>query len=1120
LRTDFSTGEAARLVVFPTEDGGRLAWRVLVDGEEDLAYESTIDAASGAVLQRQSITEFAGMGLVHDHFPGAAKGGTAQAKSLTPDATWLDDSAGNTRLAGNNVHAYPDEDNDNLPDREIGESTPGGGDWLYPLSTDFPGAGPCPPAGCTWNSDVPATREVNRASATVSLFYLSNKFHDHLLKPPISFDEASGNFERVNASGSGAGGDAVLAESNDGRRLNNASFGTPSDGFPGRMQVHLFTYRDTNAAHDPAIIYHEYTHGLSNRLVTSPGGNSGLISFQARGMGEGWSDFYAVDFLESEGYMTDTDADAELKMGEYVYMDGGIRSKPMDCPVGTLHTSCDEGYTWLKKGGYTFGDLYSLLSGGAGDNVHAVGELWSQTLWDLRRLVGSQDALALVTGGMRLSPDDPDMLQMRDAILQQALVMGRGLHRAVWKVFAGRGMGHSASTPGSWSGESKEAFDLPPVTPMHKSTQISDPFPTGDNDGIVESGEVVEIRETLTNVHANPLTNVSGTLTSSADDFQVQAGTAVWPTIAADADAVSEAPFKVAIAPDADCGPSSALSLGVSSDQGNVAIPVPVTVGRPRVTQSADVPKDIPNYEYVGSELTLPAGEPLTDLDVTIGRIRHSFVGDLIVKLTHDEDGNGPKAPVTVTLVDQPGYPRWQYGTMGSDFIETVFDDEAALPVEDERPPFTGRYKPVDPLSAFDGMDPGGVWRLSVSDQMAGYSGSLLSWGLTQPNHCDVTIPSATTQPTTRFDHASALVGGTVDAGGAPTEWRVAYGPTADYGSVTSAQPAGSARGARAVSTALTGLEPLTTYHYRVEVLRDGAVANVGEDRTFTTPDVPPPAAPALTDVDPDSPANENLPRVKGTAPGAATVALYTTPDCEGSAAARGSADELASSGISVPVVDGSTTTFRATASDAEGRTSACSTSTLTYAEDSTAPGAPALSATEPLSPANHNAPRVEGTAEAGSTVKVYAGDCTGAPLAQAPAAALASGVPLALPDDSTTRLRGTATDSAGNVSPCSAALSYVEDSTAPAAPAIQTSDPVSPANSNSPRLKGTAEPGSIVRLFAAADCAGSAAVEGSAAAFGGSGLSVSVPDDSTTSFRATATDAARNTSACSSPFD
>nr|MDQ3936296.1 hypothetical protein [Actinomycetota bacterium] len=50
LRTDFSTGEAARLVVFPTEDGGRLAWRVLVDGEEDLAYESTIDAASGAVL--------------------------------------------------------------------------------------------------------------------------------------------------------------------------------------------------------------------------------------------------------------------------------------------------------------------------------------------------------------------------------------------------------------------------------------------------------------------------------------------------------------------------------------------------------------------------------------------------------------------------------------------------------------------------------------------------------------------------------------------------------------------------------------------------------------------------------------------------------------------------------------------------------------------------------------------------------------------------------------------------------------------------------------------------------------------------------------------------------------
>ncbi|HMJ97009.1 MAG TPA: hypothetical protein VK486_14225, partial [Thermoleophilaceae bacterium] len=87
---------------------------------------------------------------------------------------------------------------------------------------------------------------------------------------------------------------------------------------------------------------------------------------------------------------------------------------------------------------------------------------------------------------------------------------------------------------------------------------------------------------------------------------------------------------------------------------------------------------------------------------------------------------------------------------------------------------------------------------------------------------------------------------------------------------------------------------------------------------------------PTLTGIDPDSLADDNAPKVQGTAPPGATVALYTTADCSGSPAGIGSAADFASSGITASVPDGSTTHFHATATIGTD-TSACSTSELTY---------------------------------------------------------------------------------------------------------------------------------------------------------------------------------------------
>lgn len=96
------------------------------------------------------------------------------------------------------------------------------------------------------------------------------------------------------------------------------------------------------------------------------------------------------------------------------------------------------------------------------------------------------------------------------------------------------------------------------------------------------------------------------------------------------------------------------------------------------------------------------------------------------------------------------------------------------------------------------------------------------------------------------------------------------------------------------------------------------------------------------------------------------------------------------------------------------------------------------------------------------------------------------------------------------------AAYVYVEDASAPVAPALSGASPASPSNVNARTISGSAEAGSYVRLYGAAGCIGPVLAEGSAAQLASPGLALTVGDNSTTSLYATATDVAGNVSACS----
>ena len=315
-------------------------------------------------------------------------------------------------------------------------------------------------------------------AGVVQLFYWNNWMHDQLYA--LGFTEAAGNFQSNNFGRGGLGDDAVLADAQDGDGWNNANFSSPPDGLPGRMQMYLWTgptpFRDGDL--DAEVVLHEYTHGLSNRRV---GGGVGISALQSAGMGEGWSDFYALSLLSEAG----DDVNGVYACGAYASYLGeagylqnyyfGVRRYPYTTDLGknplTLKDIDPAQADYCSSSAPYNAALFGTCSTDSADEVHSQGEVWCVTLWEVRAnlinrygwATGNHLALQLVTDGMALSPANPTFVQARDAILQADWVDNGGADRnELWAGFARRGLGLSATVPDSSTTAGViEAFDVP-----------------------------------------------------------------------------------------------------------------------------------------------------------------------------------------------------------------------------------------------------------------------------------------------------------------------------------------------------------------------------------------------------------------------------------------------------------------------------------------------------------------------------------------------------------------------------------------------------------------------------------------------------------------------------------
>ncbi|MEO7098199.1 MAG: M36 family metallopeptidase [Luteolibacter sp.] len=461
-----------------TQDSAELAWDVTIMSTRlGEMFRVLVDVENGEVLTRHSLTDYISNATYRVYArnsnkqpydsptpfsPGHATPLTSQpaevaSELVTIDALdttaspngWIND--GLTETLGNNVDAHTDFD-------------------ATPNSPDLPR-----PTSATRNFDFPvnfaAAPNAYKNAAVTNLFYLSNWIHDRMYE--LGFTESAGNFQNNNFGRGGSGNDALQADAQDGSGTNNANFSTPSDGSPGRMQMYIFTgpMPDVDGDLDSEIVIHEYTHGLSNRLV---GGGVGISANQTQGMGEGWSDFYAMSLLSESG----DNVNGNYAAGGYATRQFSSLTQNYYYGIRRYPYSTD-----LTKNPLTFKDIdpsqasshpgipRSPIIGNTANEVHNEGEVWCVILWDLRAnlitqrgyAVGNQMALQLVTDAMKLCPTNPNFLQSRDAIIQADLVDNAGANSdSIWAAFAKRGLGAGATSPSSSSSIGVvESYNIP-----------------------------------------------------------------------------------------------------------------------------------------------------------------------------------------------------------------------------------------------------------------------------------------------------------------------------------------------------------------------------------------------------------------------------------------------------------------------------------------------------------------------------------------------------------------------------------------------------------------------------------------------------------------------------------
>jgi subtilisin-like proprotein convertase family protein len=442
----------------------------------------------------------------------------------------------------------------------------------------------------------------------------------------------------------------------------------------------------------------------------------------SRGMGEGWSDFYAKAIMAKAS----DDVNGIYPAGPWVtlnFVPGftdnyyyGIRRFPYAVMSnlganGRPHNpltfaDIDPTQIDLSDGAYPRGPAGSQQA----FEVHASGEVWAMALFEMRaRLIqrlgfdaGNQRALQLVTDAMKLDPVNPTFLQGRDSILAADCGSYGGADELdIWSGFAVRGMGYSARAVGATSSGVTEAFDVPNLV-IGTATVSGGSCST--NDGVADPGETVAL--------LIPVTNPLCAHTASDVTLSIEGGSSTsLGTIPPGATVPAIVNYTV---PAGSCGTLVHPAVTINSSLGVANRVVELRVGTPTlfgaaVTYAAATPVSIPDVASVDIPIVVTGTGSIQKVDVKV-RLFHQLAQDLVLTLIAP-DGT------RVTLVRNRGVANGGLGSGPNDCTgtPTTFDDNGQFLTAGSGT-FVGTFRPETPLSALNDHPMNGTWKLRVTD--------------------------------------------------------------------------------------------------------------------------------------------------------------------------------------------------------------------------------------------------------------------------------------------------------------------------------------------------------------------------------------------------------------------
>ena len=323
-----------------------------------------------------------------------------------------------------------------------------------------------------------------------------------------------------------------------------------------------------------------------------------------------------------------------------------------------------------------------------------------------------------------------------------------------------------------------------------------------NGNGALDPGETIEQRVALRNAGSASLAGFTATLSTTTPGVTLLQAASSYPAISPGGTGTNAAPFVYRVGKGLPCGTTIQFNVVSTNDSIRLTNHLSKVVGQlgtanpaTNFFESADVPKPVPDLTTTLATDTInaPANQVLDDVNVSV-RINHTTIIDLQIALIHP-DGT------EVLLADHVGSndPNMGTGACGAGVVRTVFDDEAATPINSGSVPFAGSFRPATPLSALRGKSLNGVWKLRLSDQYSNDFGTLLCWGLDIVSHeqtvtCSVFNPPPTASNLNLATPMNTTAAATLSAGdidGDPITFQIVTPPA--HGQLVAFSPSAGA---------------------------------------------------------------------------------------------------------------------------------------------------------------------------------------------------------------------------------------------------------------------------------------------------------------------------------------